>query len=104
MSYLIGRVNRTVTAKAAQCCRCKFPATDEFGDFEEYRPHDNWEIRKQDHSNPGFATFLQCVGCGYQLARTYWNDKKDGEYIFVDYEADIEDDTTNLTNKQKGAK
>jgi hypothetical protein len=89
MSYLIGRVNRTVTAKAAQCCRCKFPATDEFGDFEEYRPHDNWEIRKQDHSNPGFATFLQCVGCGYQLARTYWNDKKDGEYIFVDYEADL---------------
>ena len=81
-SQFIKNVEFVVTAFSASSCRCKFPCEDEYGKFEEYRPHDNWEVWEQDHDNPNFAHYLQCKGCGYQLAKQYW---KDCDFRFIDY-------------------
>ena len=87
-SKLIRRVKRIVTAQAAQCCSCQFPIVDKFGKYEGYRPHNNWELHRQVHSDPNFALYLECTGCGYGLARKYWKDV-DGK--FVDYEIPAEE-------------
>ena len=79
---LIKAVSRIVTAQAGQGCRCKFPLEDEYGKYEGYESHDNWELWHQDHDNSNFEYFLKCTGCGYELAKQYWNDL-DG--TFVDY-------------------
>ena len=63
-------------------CSCKFPLTDEYGEYMGSKPHSNWDVYKQDHSNPGFAHYIECNGCRYQLARVYW---KDDDHNFVDY-------------------
>ena len=83
----IRRVKRIVTAQAAQCCSCQFPIEDKFGKYEGYRPHNNWELHRQVHSDPNFALYLECTGCGYGLARKYW---KDVDGTFVDYEIPAE--------------
>jgi hypothetical protein len=79
---LIKPVSRVVTAKAGDCCRCRFPLEDEYGKYEGYESHSNWELWHQVHDNINFEYFLKCTGCGYELAKQYW---KDLDGTFVDY-------------------
>ena len=87
---LIKAVSRIVTAQAGQGCRCKFPLEDEYGKYEDYESHDNWELWHQVHDNINFEYFLKCTGCGYELAKQYW---KDSDGTFVDYTDGIAEDS-----------
>lgn len=78
-------INRVVDVHAAHFCSCTFPINDKYGKYEGYKPHNGWELHHQDHSNHNFADFLQCTGCGYQLARQYWTKHDDNGHHFVDY-------------------
>ena len=89
MRTLIKAVSRVVTAQAGSCCRCRFPLEDEYGKYEGYESHDNWELWHQDHDNINFEYFLKCTGCGYELAKQYW---KDSDGTFVDYTDGIAED------------
>jgi len=89
MRTLIKAVSRIVTAQAGSCCRCRFPLEDEYGKYEGYESHDNWELWHQDHDNINFEYFLKCTGCGYELAKQYW---KDSDGTFVDYTDGIAED------------
>ena len=71
----IGSVNKIVTANSAHLCSCKFSLVDKYGSYEAYCDHKNWEVHTQDHDNSNFATYFQCSGCGYQLAKHYWTEK-----------------------------
>ena len=82
MRQFIKKVSRIVTAQAGQCCSCKFPLEDEYGKYQGYKSHDNWEVWSQEHDAWGWQYFLKCLFCDYELARQYWNDL-DG--TFVDY-------------------
>jgi|TARA_R100000750_G_C2268917_1_gene66651 hypothetical protein len=82
MTTFIKAVSRIVTAVAGRGCSCKFPLEDEHGKYQGYESHDKWELWHQDHSNSDFEYYLQCLGCGYQLAKKYW---KDSDGTFVDY-------------------
>ena len=53
-------------------CSCLFDLEDKHGKYKGHKAHTNWSHYKQDHDNPGFAEYLQCNGCGYQLAKEYW--------------------------------
>ena len=86
---LIKSVSRIVTAQAGHCCGCRFPLEDKYGKYEDYRPHNNWELWHQEHTNPNFEYFLKCTGCGYELAKQYW---KDSDGTFVDYLVDYHHD------------
>jgi len=77
----LGKVNMDVTTRNSGCT-CKFPLVDEYGKYMGTKPHSNWDVYSQDHSNDGFAHYIQCTGCNYQLAKTYW---KDDNSQFVDY-------------------
>ncbi len=88
MRTLIKAVSRVVTAQAGSCCRCRFPLEDEYGKYEGYESHDNWELWHQVHDNINFEYFLKCTGCGYELAKQYW---KDSDGTFVDYTDGIAD-------------
>ena len=88
MRTLIKAVSRIVTAQAGSCCRCKFPLEDEYGKYEGYESHSNWELWHQDHDNINFEYFLKCTGCGYELAKQYW---RDSDWTFVDYADGIAD-------------
>ena len=90
MRTLIKAVSRIVTAQAGSCCRCRFPLEDEYGKYEGYESHDNWELWHQDHDNINFEYFLKCTGCGYELAKQYW---KDSDGTFVDYTDGIAEDS-----------
>jgi len=87
MKY-IKAVTRTVTALAGRGCSCKFTLEDKHGKYQGYKPHDNWELWYQDHSDSDFEYFLKCIGCGYELAKKYW---KDSDGTFVDYTDGIAD-------------
>ena len=87
---LIKPVSRVVTAKAGDCCRCRFPLEDEYGKYEGYESHSNWELWHQVHDNINFEYFLKCTGCGYELAKQYW---KDSDGTFVDYTDGIAEDS-----------
>ena len=63
-------------------CTCKFQLEDKYGKYMGTKPHSNWEVYSQNHSNDGFAHYIQCTGCDYQLAKKYWKDKNRN---FVDY-------------------
>mgnify|MGYP003627313137 FL=1 len=82
MRKLIKDVSREVTAQASSCCKCKFHLEDEYGKYEGYTYHKNWQVWEQEHDNVNFKHFLKCTGCGYELAKQYWKDL-DGK--FVDY-------------------
>jgi len=71
-SDYVRTIKRTVTVQNAQLCSCKFPIEDKYGKYDGYRPHNNWELHKQDHSDPNFAHYIKCSGCGYELAKKYW--------------------------------
>ena len=90
MRTLIKAVSRIVTAQAGSCCRCRFPLEDEYGKYEGYESHDNWELWHQVHDNINFEYFLKCTGCGYELAKQYW---KDSDGTFVDYTDGIAEDS-----------
>ena len=87
---IIKAVSRIVTARAGSLCSCMFPLEDKYGKYEGYESHDNWVLWHQDHDNSNFEYFLKCTGCGYELAKQYWNDL-DG--TFVDYTDGIAEDS-----------
>ena len=37
------------------------------------KPHTDWSIFEQEHTNPGFQYYIECNNCHYQFARQYWN-------------------------------
>ena len=54
-------------------CMCIFDLEDEDGKYQGKKPHTDWSIFEQDHSNPGFQYYIECNTCHYQFARQYWN-------------------------------
>ncbi len=65
-------ITTTSTEPHKHGCSCKFPMEDKHGKYQGSKAHTNWSLYKQDHDNPEFAEYLQCNGCGYQLAKKYW--------------------------------
>ena len=76
----IMRVTRVVTT-CNSGCTCKFKMIDEYGEYEDTKPHSNWVLYTQDHDNEGFRYYLECIGCRYQLAKKYWDVDYSGGHI-----------------------
>ena len=53
-------------------CSCIFDLEDEYGKYRGRKPHTDWSIYKQEHSNPGFRYYIECNKCHYQFAMKYW--------------------------------
>jgi hypothetical protein len=88
-SEYVRSINRIVDNRNAHLCSCKFPIEDKHGVYEGYRHHKNWELHKQDHSDPNFAHYLRCIGCGYELAKKYWNDSNGDAIDYINPEGSI---------------
>ena len=71
MAQITRRIKTPTTASGL--CSCKFDMEDDYGKYKGHKPHTNWSIYRQTHSNPGFEYYIQCNGCNYQFARQYWN-------------------------------
>tara|TARA_R100001530_G_scaffold50876_1_gene37787 strand:- start:744 stop:1235 length:492 start_codon:yes stop_codon:yes gene_type:complete len=82
-------INRVVDNRNAHLCSCTFPIEDKHGKYDGYKHHSNWELHKQDHSNPSFAHYLKCTGCGYELAKQYWTDKNGDAIDYINPEGSI---------------
>ena len=88
MSY-IRNISRVVDNRNAHLCSCKFPLEDKHGKYDGYKHHSNWELHKQDHSDPNFAHYLKCTGCGYELAKKYWTDNNGNAIDYINPEGSI---------------